>query len=141
VFRRFNELSARNLLILQGRVEALEAEQQLQDKEDFDLVARTDTPSYAVMSRALSYEDFSASAFVDGRGTNIDSVPSDIVERWSRRRGQEASRLGAEYHDLDITPRDGQDRARWELAQSIRIAIKEYRTLTLLVKATLLTHT
>jgi hypothetical protein len=92
VFRRFDELSARNLLILQGRVEALQAEQQLQDKQDFGLVARTEHPSYAVMSRALSYENFGVSAF-DGHHTDTDNVPIDILERWRYRRREEAIRL------------------------------------------------
>lgn len=56
IFRRFNKLSARNLLYLQSRLQQLEVDQAVLDEEDLE---NGDIQS---KKAATSWEDFEASA-------------------------------------------------------------------------------
>jgi hypothetical protein len=117
IYKRFEALSARNLLHLQGRLAALEAHQirfDLEDrgKQDLDTI-----------SASKSWEDY-AVLYPKERP---QEVPEFVYDEWEI--DYKWRRLVLEEGGIDVgNPRNTEEKAqRWELAKAIQNSLKEYR--------------
>jgi hypothetical protein len=75
VVRRFDEVMIRDLLLLEGKVAALEATQKRLDQEDYEIYRRNDTFTEV----ASSWEQFALVGATDGE---YSSLPDETTEVW-----------------------------------------------------------
>ncbi|KIV87752.1 hypothetical protein PV11_03275 [Exophiala sideris] len=90
IFRRFDEVSIRNLLYLEGRVAALEALQRKFDQEDFKYYAGNE----AISKAASSWEFF---ALLGASFEDIDETSDTAFRIWSEERVIEMERVWKKY--------------------------------------------
>jgi hypothetical protein len=144
IFKRFDGASARNLLHLEARVAALEAAQNHYDKLDNEVISiPNDTDGsdpdakFIINNTASSWEFFAASAISAG---DLPGIPRSLLETWRTklshledgmkyREGRNFGRRPPGYRDSWIENRDLVRRMtdRWEVAQALKDALKEYR--------------
>ena len=80
IFRRFDKVSIRNLLNLEGRVAALEAFQEDLDRKDYN----QDEEDIAEV--AQSWEDFALIGTEFGHRENSMKIPPQVYQKWSNKR-------------------------------------------------------
>jgi hypothetical protein len=114
IFKRFEALSARNLLHLQGRLAALEAEQTRLDDEDKKLTDR------ATVRATSSWEDFAVLC----SQTTPEDIPEYLFQNWKLEYD---SRSQLDEEDPLVPKLTTVERKqRWELAMAIQKSLKEY---------------
>ena len=144
IFRRFDNLSIRNLLNLEGRVAALESLQKKLDREDNDKYWQNDH----IAAAAQSWEDFAILGTEMGYRSTKDSIPYGAYEMWNQTRekrlavqreiaerpkmkqsGQLPSAITTDSTEpLDCSAETRQlIQLRWDVAVAIKHAVKEYR--------------
>lgn len=137
IFRRFDKVSIRNLLNLEGRVAALEAYQEELDREDY----RQDEVDVAEV--AQSWEDFALIGTFGGRENSM-KIPLGAYQKWEQERDKR--KKGLEKESDNETRQSGghpdmgqanpssktnssEERIhlQWDLSLAIKDAVKEYR--------------
>jgi hypothetical protein len=123
IYKRFKQLSARNLLFLEGRVAALQREQDSFDLDDV-VDANLDEPleSFDAIHSAMSWEDFA----VGGGQKSEAYIPPRLLAKWEqqkenfwvKQKEREPTSKRRSPADLEY---------RWEIALAIKDALKEYR--------------
>jgi hypothetical protein len=124
VYNRFDNLAARNLLLLEARVAALEDIQCELDREDLQKQARGD--NFAVHTTPESFEYL---AYLAYDGHSHGDIPEYALEvRGKRRKLDEVDWKNncAEDSPQEIVG-EGYFQKRWEVAMAIQKALKEYR--------------
>jgi hypothetical protein len=124
IFSRFHELSIRNLLYLEARVEALKGVQRELDAQD---------AGNSIIPRAAgSWEQFALLGTGSGQ-LGDGKIPSVALAMWRRSTKEgppSQSRQEDGEHNLtcdERTLKAIQD--RWEVALAIQDAVKDYRTM------------
>ncbi len=107
IFRRFDRVSIRNLLYLEGRIAALETLQDDLDREDKNEHMTDDN----VAAAAASWEDF---AILGSSGK--ERIPDIASKRWSQRRDKR----------IEIRERMKAERLQQSISEE-RLARAEYR--------------
>ena len=92
IFKRFDKVSTRNLLNLEGRVAALEAVQERLDRED----NTKNWKNIHIAAVAQSWEDFALLGTEMGLRSSSMKIPHGVYERWNQSREK---RLKAEEKD------------------------------------------
>lgn len=93
IFRRFDKVSIRNLLNLEGRVAALEAFQEDLDREDYN----QDEEDIAEV--AQSWEDFALIGTAFGLRENSMKIPPQVYQKWSNKRDKLKKKLKEKRDD------------------------------------------
>lgn len=146
IFRRFDRVSIRNLLNLEGRVAALESIQKNLDREDNDQHWQNDH----IAAAAQSWEDFAVLGTEMGHRPTADSmkIPYGAYEMWNQTRekrlavqrsiAQSGAKKQSNQPESVITPNSTEPlscseetkhliQLRWDVALAIKHAVKEYR--------------
>ena len=152
IFRRFDKVSIRNLLNLEGRVAALEAFQEDLDREDF--LYNQDEED--IPEVAQSWEDFALIGTNFGLRENSMKIPLQVYQKWSNKREKLKKKLKEKRDDElrqsrqptspDVIPSGSKNpdtaqattdtntnsseeliQLRWDVTLAIKDAVKEYR--------------
>lgn len=144
IFRRFDKVSIRNLLHLEGRVAALESIQKNLDREDNDQYWENDH----IAAAAQSWEDFAVLGTEMGLRSDSMKIPYGAYEMWNQTRekrlavqrsiAQSSAKKQSNQSESAITPDSTKPlsgiaetseliQLRWDVALAINCAVKEYR--------------
>lgn len=157
IFRRFDKLSIRNLLNLEGRVAALESIQKKLDRDDNDQHWQNDH----IAAAAQSWEDFAVLGTEMGHRSTEDSIPHGAYKMWNQTREKrlavqreiaESLKMNQSGHlpsaintdSTELLNRSEETRQliqlRWDVAVAIKHAVKEYRNSLFVIKDCLTTN-
>ncbi|CAF9908903.1 hypothetical protein IMSHALPRED_007533 [Imshaugia aleurites] len=149
IFRRFDKVSIRNLLHLEGRVAALESIQKNLDREDNDQYWENDH----IAAAAQSWEDFAVLGTEMGLRSDSMKIPYGAYEMWNQTRekrlavqrsiAQSSAKKQSNQSESAITPDSTKPlsgiaetseliQLRWDVALAINCAVKEYQEALLL---------
>lgn len=105
IFRRFDKLNVRNLLLLETKVAALEALQAKLDAEDMDNLDGTGEYNFAMASTHMSFEYFALLG--EGRdvleASKIPAPPTEPIFLYPRKSDQDYDRVYDPDYDRALT--------------------------------------
>jgi len=147
IYKKFNALSTRNLLLLETRVAALEAVQKALDETDWDnqvalhdmpkeaavpgIVDSTRLDKFSLISAPQSFEYFALLAHEthspDHSFEVDDDIPEVALRRWREMRTVEMQTLKNNSLVPGKINKFTYFKERWEVALAIQKALKEYR--------------
>jgi hypothetical protein len=151
IYKRFDTLNVRNLLLLEARVAALEAVQQ---KLDDEYVKKLKEPEFRNnFALGTTYASFEYFAYLGQSRTKLDEdhplereyykdhdIPEFVLDLWRDKRSEDAERWqenvekeeaksGVQLGSAECLDEmeDCFFRKRWEIAMEIKRSLKEYR--------------
>ena len=143
IYKRFNALNVRNLLLLEARVAALEDIQRQLDIEDAEKLQGEFGTNFQLQTASASFEYFAllgnSSASSDQNDSyrdiySLDTIPKYAFKVWNKKYLEDAARWQRNNstpeeinYDCVAEMEEGYFRKRWEVAKAIQYALKEYR--------------
>ena len=131
IFRRFRELSIRNLLSLEARVAALQAFQQKLDnthrselKNDNGVFNNADDD---VLDADMSWEEFAVLASNLEERESRTGIPLEVLKRWGEMRWKRKKEIRTTDEARITDEARRMVRLKWDVALAIQEAVKDYR--------------